>query len=282
MDSNGSQMAAKKRCPQCGREYLESFLYCKEDGSELEVIVPELEKKPIEQSGETVVSAASVPPIGVSGTGLPASRFMAALPEPDEIVGSQEAVASAPISRGGVLGMVLTAVLVLAVGAFFVVKSLKPDPKTASRNAKIVGQNGNKTDLDKPTKSDEAAPKPANTSPESAPPKSENSPSALPKQGSKTFVGERFPQTRERLLSASDVASWDFASVRYAINEIYARHGYAFQNPDIRRRFQTFSWYQSKPNLSMEELEKSHLSRIERANSQLLAERRHLLEGHGE
>ena len=43
--------------------------------------------------------------------------------------------------------MVLTAVLVLAIGGFFVVKNLKPDPKTASSNAKIVGQSGNKGGL---------------------------------------------------------------------------------------------------------------------------------------
>ena len=100
MENDGLQMAARKRCPQCGREYLEAFLYCKEDGSELEVIVSkqeaipseqrvvgsESEKKPTKQAGETLVSAAPLPlasaasvsPVEASKVGLPASRFMAA------------------------------------------------------------------------------------------------------------------------------------------------------------------------------------------------------------
>ena len=294
MDNNGSLMDMKKRCPECGREYLESFLYCKEDGSELVMVPADLvmipakqatiSSEPKHESTESlreekltpVVSAASSPRAVASPpqaeAGRPASRFMAALPDPDDIVGPQKAIKLPQLSRGSMIGMVLLGTGVLAGGGFFVVKGMQSStPEQAAGSA-----------LKPSVKPLQAAPvlaSKSSTLPKSKPPKPKDTP---PKSGLPMLVGEKFPQTRERLLSASDIASWDFASVRYAINEIYARHGYAFQNPDIRQRFQTFSWYHSKPGISMEELEKRYLSRVEFGNAKLLAERRKVLEGHGE
>ncbi|WP_395146542.1 YARHG domain-containing protein [Armatimonas sp.] len=93
------------------------------------------------------------------------------------------------------------------------------------------------------------------------------------------YPGERFPQTRTSLLTQVEISTWDFAAVRYAINEIYARHGYAFKDPDIRRRFETFRWYKAERGMTMERLESSRLSRTELANAKLLADRRALLDG---
>ena len=287
-------MDTKKRCPECGREYLESFLYCKEDGSELVMVPAELvmipakqatiSSEPNHESAESlreekstlVVSGALSPQTVASPpqaeAGRPASRFMAALPDPDDIVGPQKAIKSPPLPRGSMIGMVLLGTGVLAGGGFFVVKSMQAStPEQAAGSA-----------LKPSVKSLQAAPvlaSKSSTMPKSKPSKPKGT---LPKNGSPMLVGEKFPQTRDRLLSASDIASWDFASVRYAINEIYARHGYAFQNPDIRQRFQTFSWYHSKPGISMEELEKRYLSRVEFGNAKLLAGRRKVLEGSGE
>ena len=150
MDNNGSLMDMKKRCPECGREYLESFLYCKEDGSELVMVPAELvmipakqatiSSEPNHESAESlreekpipVVSAASSAQIIASSAsppqaeaGRPASRFMAALPDPDDIVGPQKAIRSPPLPRGNIIGMVLLGTGVLAGGGFFVVRGMQ-------------------------------------------------------------------------------------------------------------------------------------------------------------
>jgi len=87
------------------------------------------------------------------------------------------------------------------------------------------------------------------------------------------FPGERFPATRLRILEDDEVATWPGENVRYAINELYARRGYDFNdNPDQRRLFAKMSWY--RPHLgSMDEIEKG-FSEVEKHNIELLAKYR--------
>ena len=285
MSQNGSPMDIKKRCLQCGREYPEAFLYCKEDGSELQIIpVKQQEqtpsKPPQEPTGSpqapTSAPLEPTPTVPSNGPKL-ASRFMAELPEPDEIEVVRGASGASPLSRSGVIGMVILGVAVLAGGGFYIAKGMKSEGSgsgTSTKNSDVSAANSGSGEP-KRTAQDSSKP------PQMAAVKTSKPSPAPPKSGSGNFVGEKYPQTRERILSESDIASWDFAAVRYAINEIYARHGYAFQNPDIRRRFETFSWYHSKPGVSMEDLEKHQLSRVEMANAQLLSRRRTTM-GHGE
>ena len=55
--------------------------------------------------------------------------------------------------------------------------------------------------------------------------------------------GERYPQTRQRLLAIEDLNGLNAAEIRYAINEIYARHGASFPNhPDIQQQFKNFGF----------------------------------------
>jgi uncharacterized protein YraI len=87
--------------------------------------------------------------------------------------------------------------------------------------------------------------------------------------------GEKYPQTRARLLSADDLRVMSIAELRYAINEVYARHGAAFSNnPDIRRQFQKFSWYHPNPNITISDIDQS-MSEIEKENIKLLGQYRH-------
>ena len=83
------------------------------------------------------------------------------------------------------------------------------------------------------------------------------SPAPAPEARGGDYPGERFPQTRQRSLSKSEVAQMGYSDTRYAVNEIYARHGYAFKNPSIRRRFSSFSWYRPAEGMSMEEIERN-------------------------
>jgi hypothetical protein len=117
---------------------------------------------------------------------------------------------------------------------------------------------------------------PAPTSPTETP--TPSSPTVTPAPNSPTvapfltgYPGERYPQTRERLLTEAEVANLDYADLRYAINEMYARHGAQFlKEPDVRKQFERFSWYYPIPELTLTEID-AEFSRIESQNRDLLA-----------
>jgi YARHG domain len=91
--------------------------------------------------------------------------------------------------------------------------------------------------------------------------------------GEAIFQGEKYPMTRTTLMSREDVANWSFAQVRYAINEIYARHGYDFPKQEIKSVFLRYRWYRDRlqPGRAIEELE-SEFNQYEAANLRLLGE----------
>ena len=117
---------------------------------------------------------------------------------------------------------------------------------------------------------------PAPTSPLVTP--APTSPAATPMQSSPAVTpaasglpGERFPQTRLRILTETDVADLDYAGLRYAINEMYARHGAQFlTQPDIRKQFEQFIWYVPMPGLTLARIDRE-FSRIESQNRDLLS-----------
>jgi YARHG domain len=87
------------------------------------------------------------------------------------------------------------------------------------------------------------------------------------------FTGERYPQTRQRLITLEDIKAFGAGEVQYAINEIYARNGATFRHPDVVQQFQKFDWYQPRPGLAFSDID--HLmSDVERANLKLLAQYR--------
>jgi outer membrane protein assembly factor BamD (BamD/ComL family) len=96
------------------------------------------------------------------------------------------------------------------------------------------------------------------------------------RQAAPSYPGERYPQTRQRLLTMADVASLSNAQLRYAINEMYARHGATFPSqPPIEAQFRKFSWYHPNPMLTFEQIEDS-FSQIERDNLALLGQVREM------
>ena len=84
------------------------------------------------------------------------------------------------------------------------------------------------------------------------------------------YPGERFPQTRLRTLTEADVANWSYPQLRYAINELYARHGATFPNaPDIENQFRKFPWYHPLSGRTFDQIEAS-FSQIEIQNIKVL------------
>lgn len=83
--------------------------------------------------------------------------------------------------------------------------------------------------------------------------------------------GERFPETRMGELSPGFVQSLSKAQLRYAINEMFARHGATFVERDIASVFRSKDWYVARKGLSFNHIEQSMFSDVERRNLLVLA-----------
>jgi hypothetical protein len=96
---------------------------------------------------------------------------------------------------------------------------------------------------------------------------------------SQSFYGEHFAQTRTSIISDSEASEMSYAKLRYAINEVYARHGASFSNkPELRQQFSKYGWYSPKEGVSMDTIEED-LTSTERANIETLARYRDLKKG---
>ncbi len=88
--------------------------------------------------------------------------------------------------------------------------------------------------------------------------------------GSAPLPGERFTDTRSRILEKEEVKGWTDAKIRYALNEMFARHGADFADPSLSKWFRQFAWYQPRPDLTFDSIE-SQMSPTEQQNVKLLA-----------
>ena len=86
--------------------------------------------------------------------------------------------------------------------------------------------------------------------------------------------GERYPATRLRALTPEYVSDMDFGEVRYAINEMFARHGATFPKPEISAVFANYRWYQPKAGATFDDIEARSFSPVERANLKVLSDHR--------
>jgi serine/threonine protein kinase len=92
---------------------------------------------------------------------------------------------------------------------------------------------------------------------------------------SSAMAGERFPETRTRVLAWVEVISWSDDKLRYAINEMYARGGYDFFKPEVRSLFQNLPWYQQRLVRGRTQDEAARqLSAVEYRNLELLQKAR--------
>jgi hypothetical protein len=83
------------------------------------------------------------------------------------------------------------------------------------------------------------------------------------------MLGERFPQTRTRIMTATEVQSWSAKDIQYAINEIYARNGADFQDAATKSTFAKFPWYHPRVRVPLSEIEHSFWA-VEADNAKLL------------
>ena len=68
-------------------------------------------------------------------------------------------------------------------------------------------------------------------------------PTKAPTSAPNSTDGLIFPDSDSRYLTDSEVAALSSTQIRYAINDLYARHGYKFKKKEMQDHYQQFSWY---------------------------------------
>lgn len=92
---------------------------------------------------------------------------------------------------------------------------------------------------------------------------------AAPAEESPELEGEQFPATREEQITVADANELELSDIRYAINEMLARHDANFKDARTRAAFAGFPWYQPRTDLSLEEIE-NEFSDVEKHNIAVL------------
>jgi len=69
------------------------------------------------------------------------------------------------------------------------------------------------------------------------------------------FPGEHYPQTRSELIKEVDFVHLGKDDLRYAINEMFARHGAFFGNSEVLAMFERYDWYSPMITRSFERIE---------------------------
>gem|GEM_PF-6904617 len=73
----------------------------------------------------------------------------------------------------------------------------------------------------------------------------------------RAMPGERFAETRMRVMQSEEVQDWPEEKLQYAINEVFARHGAKFGNKKLFEWFSQFTWYKPQANITFEQIENS-------------------------
>ncbi len=91
------------------------------------------------------------------------------------------------------------------------------------------------------------------------------------------------PESGQRLLTWEEVAQWDYESLGYAFNEIFARHGYDFiPGGEYEYYFRTKPWYRPNGTYNNQRDCYPRVTRTEWANYELIKEVRAYKKLHGD
>ena len=91
------------------------------------------------------------------------------------------------------------------------------------------------------------------------------------------------PESDTRLLTWDEVAAWDYESLGYAFNEIFARHGYDFiPGGEYEYYFETKPWYVANGTNNNQRDCYSKLNRTEWLNYELIKDVRAYKKAYGD
>jgi hypothetical protein len=114
-----------------------------------------------------------------------------------------------------------------------------------------------------------------------APPEKTSPPVPPPAPAPQAAWGGRWPWTSGRLIRPGELGSLSLGELELMRNEIYARHGWIFNRPDLRNYFESQPWYRPKGDLSNPEQSnrqvEAELTPLERSNIRIIVSRERAL-----
>ena len=122
---------------------------------------------------------------------------------------------------------------------------------------------------DRGTDEEVAPPPPEQTSPPVSPP------APVPQAA----WGGRWPWTSGRLIRPGELGPLSLGELELMRNEIYARHGWIFNRPDLRNYFESQPWYRPRSDnayYSNRQVE-AELTPLERTNIRIISSRENAL-----
>lgn len=143
------------------------------------------------------------------------------------------------MSRGTLAAIITAIVLVAAAAAVFIVLDplgvIAPKHETPATGVAAESQ---------PAQSQPAKTKPAQTTPATQPASTDatTAQSATPANGDYIL-----PDVQTRVYSTAELEQLSTDELWYARNEIYARHGRGFRNPELQSYFNSKPWYTRNP-----------------------------------
>ncbi len=84
--------------------------------------------------------------------------------------------------------------------------------------------------------------------------------------------GVIFSNSSEELLNEENVKTLSDDDLRYAINELYARHGYIFNDDELKEYYGKFDWY--KQDIKTDDFSMDLFNDIEKVNVEMLQKER--------
>lgn len=113
------------------------------------------------------------------------------------------------------------------------------------------------------------------------PPEQMSPPVPPPAPAPQAAWGGRWPWTSGRLIRPAELGPLSLGELELMRNEIYARHGWIFNRPDLQNYFQSQPWYRPKGGLSNPEQSnrwvEAELTSLERRNIQIIVSRERAL-----
>lgn len=100
----------------------------------------------------------------------------------------------------------------------------------------------------------------------------ENKEESSNENASEAENGMIFPDSSTAEINSEDLKKLSDEELRYAVNEIYARHGYIFKDDQLRTYYEQYDWY--KETVKPEDFSDSVFNEVEKRNIQTLQRER--------
>lgn len=172
----------------------------------------------------------------------PAQPAYQSVPQQPAYDYGQNSVSQTPqkgMSRGTLAAIITAIVLVAAAAAVFVILDplgvIAPKHETPATGVAAESQ---------PAQSQPAKTKPAQTTPATQPAATDAATTQSATPASSDYI---LPDVQTRVYSTAELEQLSTDELWYARNEIYARHGRGFRNPELQSYFNSKPWYTRNP-----------------------------------